>query len=290
MKKIMKSIFLMVVGILLTCGLEAASTEQIKFEKRLSFPSVSPDNILEIYNINGGLEVEGYDGAEVVVEATLTISAKNDQLLQKAKSELTLGVLEDDSALVLYNKAPWIHNERIDGKCNCNWSNDVSYSFSFDFKVKVPKKVKVHVSTINEGDILISNVNASVYAHHVNGSISLKGIGGSVDAKTINGDLTVDHTSMPLEESSYYSFNGDVNVLFPGEPNAEITFKSFNGDFFTNMDKVEILGPKWVKEEKSGNGSTQYKLTEEKKIKVGTGGNLLAFETFNGNIYVKKSK
>lgn len=268
----------------------AAETEQIKFERTLSFPSTSPNNILEIYNINGGLEVEGYDGKEVIVEVVLTITAKNTALLAKAKSELSLGVLEDDSALVLYNKAPFIHNERIDGKCNCNWMNDVDYDFSFEFKVKVPRNVNVRLRTVNDGDILVTHVNGSVYAHHVNGAITLNRIGGSVDAKTINGDLTVDHTRVPLEESSYYSFNGDVNVSYPGEPNAEITFKSFNGDFFTNMDQVEILGPKWVKEEKSSNGGTQYKLTEEKKIKVGQGGNLLAFETFNGNIYVKKSK
>lgn len=268
----------------------ATETEKIKFERTLSFPSSSPDNILEIYNINGGLVVEGYDGKEVIAEVVLTITAKTTALLTKAKSELSLGVLEDDSALVLYNKAPFIRNERIDGKCNCNWMKDVDYDFSFEFKVKVPRDVNVRLSTVNDGDILVSLVNGSVYAHHVNGAITLNRIGGSVDAKTINGDLTVDHTRVPLEESSYYSFNGDVNVSYPGEPNAEITFKSFNGAFFTNMDQVEILGPKWVKEEKSGNGGTQYKLTEEKKIKVGQGGNLLAFETFNGNIYVKKSK
>lgn len=293
----MKNFILIIVGTALSYFVQASQTEQIRFEKTLRFPTASAANVLEIYNINGGLQVEGYDGDEVIAEVVLTISAKTDAQLNKAKEELTLGVLEDDSAIVLYNKAPFICNSRVDGRsacncdCNCNWNNrDVDYDFSFEFKLRVPKNTNVHLSTINEGDIAVSSINGSVYAHHVNGAISLKEIGGSVDAKTINGDLTVVHSRVPSAESSYYSFNGDVEVNYPAEPNAEITFKSYNGDFYTNMDQVEVLGPRWVKEESSKKGTVRYKLTEEKKIKIGSGGKLLAFETFNGNIYVKKSK
>lgn len=286
----MKTISCILIFLLGSCLVMAAETEKIKIEKTIRFPSATPDNILEIYNINGSLDVEGYDGQEVVVVVELTISAKTQAQLHKGKGELTLGVLEDDSAIVLYNKAPFIHTERIDGKCQCNWSDNPGYDFSFDFKVKVPKTTRLHIQTINEGFIEVKGMNSDVWAHHVNGPITLTRIGGSVDAKTINGDLTVEHTVVPKGGNSYFSFNGDVNVYYPAEPDAEITFKSFNGQFFTDLEKIEVMAPAWIKSEIKKNGGTSYKLSQEQKIKVGKGGDLLAFETFNGNIYVKKSK
>ncbi|MEQ9374233.1 MAG: hypothetical protein RIG68_03605 [Imperialibacter sp.] len=270
----------------------ATETEKIKIEKTLKFATPSPDNVLEIYNINGSLQIEGYDGQEIMVTTELTISGKTQALLDKGKSEMSLGILEDDSALVLYNKAPFIHNERIEGPCNChwNWSKDVDYKFSFDFKVKVPRGVNLHVRTVNDGFIAIDGMNSNVSAHHVNGDVTLTQMGGSVEARTINGELLVRHTKAPVGGNSYYSLNGDVNVYYPGEPDADITFKSFNGSFYTDMERLEVMPPAWTKEVTEKNGSTRYKLTQKNNIKVGKGGNLLAFETFNGDIYVKKSK
>ncbi len=270
---------------------KASETEKIKIEKTLRFPSTSPDNVLEIYNINGSLQIEGYDGQEVIATVELTLTAKTKVLLEKGKSEMTLGILEDDSALVLYNKAPFIHNQRVEGDCDCNnWQRDVEYDFSFDFKVKVPRGTNLQVRTVNDGDIIINGMNANVSAHHVNGDISLTQMGGSVEARTINGELLVRHTKAPVGGNSYYSLNGDVNVYYPAQPDAEITFKSFNGSFYTDMEKLEVMPPAWTKEVTEKNGSTRYKLTQKNNIKVGKGGNVLAFETFNGDIYVKKSK
>lgn len=281
----------MIFGLLGFGVANATESATIKIEKRLQFPTASPDNVLEIYNINGSLEVEGYDGTEVLATVMLTITAKTTALLEKGKSEMTLGILEDDSALVLYNKAPFIHNQRIDGPCNCNWNwdKDASYQFSFDYKVKVPRGVNLHLQTVNNGDIAVTGMNASVSAHHVNGNVTLNQMGGSVDAKTINGELVVHHTKTP-QGGSYYSLNGDVNVYYPGEPDADITFKSFNGSFYTDMPGLEVMPPVWRQEVTEQNGATKYKLTQKNNMKVGKGGNLLAFETFNGNIYVKKSK
>lgn len=269
----------------------ATESEKIKFEKTLRFPGNSPDNVLEIYNINGSLQIEGYDGQEVLATVELTITAKTAAQLEKGKKELTLGVLEEDSAIVLYNKAPFIHNQRIDGDCDCNnWRRDLEYNFSFDFKVKVPRGVNLHVRTINDGDIVIDGMNSNVSAHHVNGDVTLTKMGGSVEARTINGQLLVRHTQTPTGGNSYYSLNGDVNVYYPGEPDADITFKSFNGSFYTDMEKLEVMPPAWTKEVTEKNGSIKYKLTQQNTIKLGKGGNVLAFETFNGDIYVKKSK
>ena len=288
----MKTIYLIALGLLGFGVANATESTTIKIEKRLQFPTTSPDNVLEIYNINGSLEVEGYDGTEVLATVVLTITAKTAALLEKGKSEMTLGILEDDSAIVLYNKAPFIHNQRTDGPCNCNWNwdKDANYQFSFDYKVKVPRGVNLLLQTVNKGDIAVAGMNASVSAHHVNGNVTLNQMGGSVDAKTINGELVVHHTKTPQGGSYYYSLNGDVNVYYPGEPDADITFKSFNGSFYTDMPGLEVMPPVWRQEVTEQNGTTKYKLTQKNNMRVGKGGNLLAFETFNGSIYVKKSK
>ena len=62
--------------------------------------------------------------------------------------------------------------------------------------------------------------------------------------------------------------------------------ESFNGSFYTNIEDLENLPNKVIKSNR-GDG-VQYKISGN-QFRIGKGGPLLAFETFNGNVYLKKS-
>lgn len=153
-----------------------------------------------------------------------------------------------------------------------------------NFTLKVPMNINVAASTVNDGDVTLENVKGAVRADNVNGSIRLTNIAGPTYASTINGDVDLDYSKNPTGECRYYSLNGDINANFIKGLAANVAFESFNGSFYTNINQMETL-PAMVKQTK-GDG-IKYKIGGN-QYKVGSGGVLLDFETFNGDAYLKE--
>lgn len=268
-------------------------TEVIK--KELQFKQKSADNILNVHNVNGSITVEGYNGNTILVEVEKTISGRTTSKLEQGKEEVELGIHEEGNEILLYTQTPCTEvkykkrkNDRWfwqTWKNNCNWGNGVH--FHFNYKIKVPYNSNIVVSTVNDGDIKVTDVRGIVDANNVNGSITLQKIEGKTHAHTINGDLDVVYTKNPTQDSRYYSLNGDINAFYQKGLSAQLAFESFNGEFFTNLGNIEML-PEIVEKKKKGKG-IKYKIGGKSKMQVGSGNVLLDFETFNGNVYVKEN-
>lgn len=270
-------------------------TREIQFEKK------STANAVMVFNINGDIKVIGYDGDKILVEVEKVVRAKTSERLEKGKAALQLGIVDRADSIMLYVEGAchtfgkqnrWRNGSRRNG-WGYNWDdccgrgkdcNNLPYDYEMNFVVKVPMNVNVAASTINNGDVTLENVKGSVLADNVNGSIRLTQIAGPTYASTINGDVDLDFTKNPNGDCRFYSLNGDINANFVKGLAAEVAFESFNGSFYTNIDKLETL-PAAVKEAK-GDG-IKYKIGGN-RYKVGAGGALLDFETFNGDAYLKE--
>ncbi len=79
--------------------------------------------------------------------------------------------------------------------------------------------------------------------------------------------------------------NGDINALFVKGLAANVSFKSFNGDLYTNVQNLEGLPA--IIEKKQDKEGMNLKIGGN-RFKVGNGGALLDFETFNGDVIVKE--
>jgi DUF4097 and DUF4098 domain-containing protein YvlB len=143
----------------------------------------------------------------------------------------------------------------------------------------------VEVSTVNDGNVSIENVKGRVKAENVNGAIHLSALAGQTYASTINGDVDVEYSLNPNQDSRYYTLNGDINALFVKGLAANMSFKSFNGDLYTNVPNLQSL-PAFI-EKKQDKEGTNLKVGGN-RFKVGNGGALLDFETFNGDVIVKE--
>jgi DUF4097 and DUF4098 domain-containing protein YvlB len=174
----------------------------------------------------------------------------------------------------------WSYNWNCnDGDCN------PPYDYTFNFTVKVPNGINLEVSTVNDGNVSVENVKGRVKAENVNGAIKLSALAGQTYASTVNGDVDVDYTRNPNQDSRYYSLNGDINALFIKGLAANLTFKSFNGDLYTNVQQLEGLPA--IIEKHQGSDGTSLKIGGN-RYKIGSGGALLDFETFNGDVIVKE--
>jgi DUF4097 and DUF4098 domain-containing protein YvlB len=105
------------------------------------------------------------------------------------------------------------------------------------------------------------------------------------DASTINGDVDIEYAKNPVKDCKFYSLNGDINAYFQKGLAANFSFESFNGDFYTDIEPLESL-PVQVEQTKNGE-NVKYKVNGN-RYKIRTGGPLLDFETFNGDVYLKE--
>jgi hypothetical protein len=294
----MKNLYLLIISVLSVSAYAQKHTETIT--KTLTFEKVSAANALMIANLNGNINVIGYAGSEIIVEITKTITAKTEARLAEGKSRIELGIINNVDSLVLYVKGACstFSKHHIRGQNNSwakfgsyGWNNSdkdctEGFSYTLDFKIKVPAGIHVVVSTINDGEIVVENVNGIVRAHNINGGIALKNLIREASASTINGNVTVDYAKNPINDCRFYSLNGDINASFEKGLAANFSFESFNGDFYTDIEPLQAL-PSKVEKTKVGKG-VKYKVNGS-QYKIRTGGPLLDFETFNGNLKERKN-
>ncbi len=267
-----------------------------KFEEtiRKEFPA---PKVLYVANVNGNIDVETWDGDQVVIEVNKILRAKTQQDLSRAREQLKIGQMNELDTIIIYLRGV--------GRCFCRDNNeygshdnnlynyrfddwDLDYDFHFDFTLKVPATIDLILTTINDGDINVSGLKGQLLVRNINGNLSFKNISGATNASTINGDVDIDYVSVPSTASRFYTLNGDINANFNERLNAELGFKSYNGDLYMNISNIEYLPVKVEKSVMSDKGGIRYKIGEYTNIKVGNGGVKIDFETFNGDVIVKE--
>jgi hypothetical protein len=265
-----------------------------KITRELAFDKKSAANTVVIDNINGAIHVDAYAGDKVLVTVTKTIRAKTAERLEEGKKTIQLGVVTDVDTLVLYTEGTcsgYGRNRERRRRATGSWGygrcNECPERFEYqlDFSLKVPADVHVSVSTINNGDIVIENMQAASAATNINGSIKLLNLTRETQAHTINGNVDITYARNPSQECRFYTLNGDIHANFQKGLAATMSFESFNGELFTNIDKLEAM-PAAVQQVARTDGM-KFKVGDN-FYKIGAGGSLLAFETFNGNVYIKE--
>jgi hypothetical protein len=271
-----------------------------KLNREVAFEKRGPENTVIVANINGDVNIVGYNGDKVILEVDRNIYAKTDARLEKGKQEVQLGMINNVDTLVFYvddgctsfsqnrnrNKRDRWSSNRWGYDWNCNNGNcRPEYNYKMDFTLKVPSNVNVIVSTVNDGDIKVEGVSGAIKADNVNGSIKLAKVVRESSASTINGDVDIEYTAQPGKDCRFYSLNGDINAYFPKGLAANMSFESFNGDFYTNVEKIQQM-PATIEKSEKGDG-IKYKVSGN-RYKIGNGGVFLDFETFNGNVYLKE--
>ena len=292
----MKTIILLVVTSISINSLAQTFTEKIT--KEFSFEKPGVDNALMIANINGGITVVGYAGDKISVEVTRTLRAKTPERLEQGKAQIKLGVMDLADTIILYTqgicsrfgkkykeKGDWSHRQGWGYEWNQDDDCKELCEYTLDFVIKVPAAVNLLVNTVNQGDLKIESVKGSIVANNVNGSITLSNISREAIASTINGNVDITYTKNPEKACRFYTLNGDINAWFQKGLSANMSFESFNGELFTNVPQLESLPAEVEKKETSA--GIKYKVNGN-LFKVGNGGVVLDFETFNGDVYIKE--
>ena len=258
-------------GLALAAG--SASAQENGETQRITVPLGSPGEpaVLEVSLLSGSVRVEGYDGNEVVIEATRTGTdgkvEEVDGMYRIPNNTLGLSVEQRGNTV------------EVDG----SWGSNVA-----DVRIQVPRATSVRLDTINDGALSVSGVEGNHELSSVNGGIEALGMRGSVIASTTNGDVVVELLRVtPDTPMSFTTWNGDVEVSFPADFHATLLMKVGQGEIFSEFEvAVDPLGARMTREE--GARGTRLELESEVRARIGVGGPEIRFETFNGGVRIKK--
>lgn len=246
-------------------------------------------NSLNVYNINGKITIEGYDGDEVRITAHKTIKARHHSHAKRGSEEVQLVVEELGDMVLVYIDAPFVSMEKRNGNFHYNMNRyDNDYEFQFDITINVPERADIRASTVN-GTISLSDIKPDeLTVSNVNGDIILDRISGTTKATTVNGRITATYTHSPSGDSEYKTVNGSIEVGYPADLSAEIRFQSLHGDLYTDFENIERMAPLVETGRRNRRGGTNWRVDRFAPIRIGSGGPEFQFNVINGDVYVKQ--
>lgn len=267
--------------------LRAQSNKSVEVISREFVPTAAAgQSTLALYNIYGSVTVQGYAGSKILVEATQTITANDAKALEIGKNELKLGFAQHGDSVVLYTAAPYDsrpHNERHRSE-----HKEIKYHYAIDYVIRVPYQLNLHVSTVNNGKVLVQDVTGWLDAGNVNGPITLHNVKGTTQAHTVNGNVEADYAANPPGASSYHTINGQIKVKYPADFAADLHFTSMHGELYTDFANTAVLPVQVTRNKQGSGGGTVYTLTKDTAVRIGKGGPNFRFETLNGDVTITK--
>jgi hypothetical protein len=254
--------------------------EEEKIEKTFTMPAGAGRRTLEIDNVWGSIEVVGTVSEQARLSVNKSIRAESKGKIEQARREVTLDITQQVDALKLYVNGPF--------RCDCHdcrhSRDDDGYMVKMDFQVQVPRDVDIKIKTVNEGNVLVRDINGSFVVRNVNGEIQIRNIAGSGTARTVNGPVKVSFRQNPREASDFETVNGAVELAFARDLSADFKFKTLNGGIYSDFP-VTALPVQGMKEEHHG-AKVIFRADRYTGARVNAGGPQIKVENLNGDIRI----
>jgi DUF4097 and DUF4098 domain-containing protein YvlB len=163
-----------------------------------------------------------------------------------------------------------------------------SWNNKMYLEIEVPSGFDLDVSTHNDGDVMITNIQGELELKNHNGKITALNVSGSVIATTYNDDIKVTFDKVTENAPmSFTTYNGDIDLTFPASLKASFKMKTEQGDIYTGFDmNITSTGPVQKKDSKSG--TFKIVIDDWKKGDVNGGGPEVTLKNYYGDIYVRK--
>jgi putative adhesin len=227
----------------------ATPSQAISKEFNQSYP-LAPGGTFELQNVNGAVEVEGWDRDTVEVHAVKIAKHRESDL-----DRVSIEVDAKPGAISVSTRYP----------------QDEGVEVNVEYVIHVPHGVHLeHVGTVN-GSLRIASVDNVEELHTVNGNIDVFEGGGTLHAHTTNGNVHMELLHVRQKEGvTAETTNGSVILAVPLETHADLEARCMNGSFSSELPvRMEsTVRPREV------------------RGKIGQGGAPIHLRTVNGGIRV----
>jgi DUF4097 and DUF4098 domain-containing protein YvlB len=227
---------------------------EVKQEFHKTVP-LSANGSVSVDNINGSVEITGWNRNEVQIDAVK--SASDQQKLD----DLTIEVNAGSSSVEIKTKYP----EHM-------FNNNPG---SVQYTLHVPQNARIDKINLVNGSLTAQKLTGEINANLVNGKIQASYLTGEADLATVNGTIDVTYNSLKdVREIKLKSVNGSVNLTLPPSPNADVDASAVNGSITTDFPltvKGHLVG-------KSMSGT------------LGSGGVHIELNNVNGSIHLQPGR
>ncbi len=220
------------------------------------------DGVVRVENINGSIEIKGWDRNEIQLDYTVTADDKDD--LERIEVEIDASS-SNFSVDVEYKKKK---SKSWFGGWNSNGSGEV------EFQLRVPHKALLKMIESVNGNVDISDVHGEIKADTVNGKIRIENAGEDISAETVNGNVKISMDSFKDgQRIKSDTVNGDIVIYLPENQGFRLETDTVNGDL-SNDFGIKVVEGKYVGADMDG----RYK----------DGNARIILDTVNGDIDVRK--
>jgi len=239
-----------ILGLLLALLLAIPAYAEVTQEFHRTVP-LSANGEVSLSNINGNVEITGWDRNEVQIDAVK--KARDQQRLDEARIEVEAG-----------STSVRIKTEYPHRGANNNPA-------SVHYTLHVPQNARLDKLDLVNGSLTVEKVSGEVNARLVNGKANINDLVGPVEISSVNGGIEANYVSLNnVREIRLKSVNGGIQLGLPASPNADIKASTVNGGIRTDF-------PLQVKGEFVGhhlNGT------------LGSGGTRIELSNVNGSIHI----
>jgi hypothetical protein len=218
---------------------------------------LTADGRLSLDNVNGRIEISGWNRDEVVIKAVKR--GKTRESVEAVKIE----VEARPDHITIHTKEP---------KGGFGWRNE---SVSVDYTIQVPQRARLEkVESVN-GEIVIDGVSSDIKASAVNGEVRTKGAAGSLKLSTVNGRIAAELGSLGDGQSvSIETVNGRIEVTLPDGADAEISASTVNGGITSEYSSLTV--------------KKEFPIGSTLKGTLGNGGARVKASAVNGSITIRR--
>jgi DUF4097 and DUF4098 domain-containing protein YvlB len=235
-----------VLALLMSAPLSAQVTQE--FHKTVP---LSADGRVSLDNINGDVEINGWNRDEVQIDAVK--SARDQQRLDEAQIEVSGS------------------GSSVDIKTHYPEHRTNNNPASVHYTLHVPEKARLDRINLVNGALNVQKLSGDVNANLVNGKLNASDLSGAADLATVNGTIQANYASLNnVREIKLKSVNGTINLQLPQSPNADVSASVVNGGISTDFPltvKGHFVG-------KSMSGT------------LGSGGVRIELNNVNGGIHI----
>jgi hypothetical protein len=210
----------------------------------------------ELQNVNGPVEVEGWDRDAVEVHAVKTAKGS------ATASDLARVTIEVDATpRGVSVQTHYPQNEGVE--------------VAVDYVIHVPHSARVeHLGTVN-GALRVAGVDVVEDLRTVNGNIEVYEGGGAVHVHTTNGNVRLELTHLGVAhgeqgEATAETTNGSLVLALPSDAQADVEAKCMNGNFSSELPLAlqSTLKPREIHGKLGGGGTPVHLRTVNGAIRV----------------------
>ncbi len=227
-----------------------------KFYKKITFKS---GGTLSLKNINGNIEIKGWDRDEVELTAQKTFRESFERRIYffPLRNPLPrVDIEKDESSISIRTRVKSFKEEGL------------SY---VDYFLQVPRSINLKDITCEEGDVYVSDLFGEVSVKIEKGDVILKNFSGSVRASTVRGSIEMELLDIrEYDEVRVLTRQGDIVIYLEPDVNAQIEARSSRGEVSCEFELEKVVpGEKFSAE-------------------LGGGGALISLKSLEGRIFIRK--